>query len=57
MSAVQLMCARLGMVTGRGLAANIRIHYPRWVMYSACFILLVANIFNIGADLAGMSRI
>lgn len=55
MTAVQLMCARLGMVTGRGLAANIRRHYPRWVMWSACGLLLVANIFNIGADLAGMS--
>jgi len=55
MTAVQLMCARLGMVTGRGLAANIRHHYPRWVMWSACALLLVANIFNIGADLAGMS--
>jgi len=55
MSAVQLMCARLGMVTGRGLAANIRQHYPRWVMWGACTLLLIANIFNIGADLAGMS--
>ena len=55
MSAVQLMCARLGMVSGRGLAANIRMRYPKWVMWSACAILLIANIFNIGADLAGMS--
>jgi NRAMP (natural resistance-associated macrophage protein)-like metal ion transporter len=55
MAAVQLMCARLGMVSGRGLAANIRRRYPKWVMWSACAILLVANIFNIGADLAGMS--
>ena len=55
MAAVQLMCARLGMVTGRGLAANIRRRYPKWVMWSACGILLTANIFNIGADLAGMS--
>ncbi|HWD98752.1 MAG TPA: Nramp family divalent metal transporter [Bryobacteraceae bacterium] len=55
MVAVQLMCARLGMVTGRGLAGNIRRRYPRWVMWSACALLLVANIFNIGADLAGMS--
>ncbi len=55
MFAVQLMCARLGMVTGRGLAGNIRRRYPRWVMWSACGILLIANIFNIGADLAGMS--
>lgn len=54
MSAVQLMCARLGMVTGRGLASNIRRRYPRWAMWGSCGILLVANIFNIGADLAGM---
>ncbi len=55
MVAVQLMCARLGMVSGRGLAGNIRRRYPRWVMWTACAMLLVANIFNIGADLAGMS--
>ncbi len=55
MVAVQLMCARLGMVTGRGLAGNIRLRFPKWVMWSSCFILLVANIFNIGADLAGMA--
>ena len=54
MVAVQLMCARLGMVTGRGLAANIGRHFPKWVMWTACGILLVANIFNIGADLSGM---
>jgi NRAMP (natural resistance-associated macrophage protein)-like metal ion transporter len=53
-TAVQLMCARLGMVTGRGLAANIRLRYPKWVMWMACGLLLTANIFNIGADLAGM---
>ncbi len=56
MSAVQLMCARLGMVTGRGLAANIRYRFPKWVMWSACGILLVANIFNIGADIGGMAE-
>src|SRR5271169_7046957 len=42
MVAVQLMCARLGMVTGRGLAAAVRTHFPRWVLWSACAILLVA---------------
>jgi NRAMP (natural resistance-associated macrophage protein)-like metal ion transporter len=56
MVAVQLMCARLGMVTGRGLAANIRIHFPRWVMWAACSLLLLANLFNIGADLSGMAE-
>jgi NRAMP (natural resistance-associated macrophage protein)-like metal ion transporter len=56
MAAVQLMCARLGMVTGRGLAASIRIHYPRWVLWGACSILVVANVINIGADLGGMAE-
>ncbi len=55
MCAVQLMCARLGMVSGRGLAGVIRGRYPRWVLWSACLVLIVANVFNIGADLAGMS--
>jgi NRAMP (natural resistance-associated macrophage protein)-like metal ion transporter len=35
MAAVQLMCARLGMVTGRGLAACVRMYYPRWVLWGA----------------------
>lgn len=56
MAAVQLMCARLGMVTGRGLAAVIRRRYPPWVLWIACVILVVANIFNIGADLGGMAE-
>lgn len=55
MCAVQLMCARLGLVTGRGLAGVIRLRYPKWVLWSACLLLIVANVFNIGADLAGMS--
>ncbi len=54
MSAVQLMCARLGMVSGRGLAGVVRRHYPRWVLVGACCLLIVANVINIGADLAGM---
>jgi NRAMP (natural resistance-associated macrophage protein)-like metal ion transporter len=54
MAAVQLMCARLGMVTGRGLGGVIRKRYPRWVLLAACLLLLVANIFNIAADLGGM---
>jgi NRAMP (natural resistance-associated macrophage protein)-like metal ion transporter len=54
MAAVQLMCARLGMVTGKGLAAVIRSRYSPWVLWPACGILMVANVFNIGADLGGM---
>jgi NRAMP (natural resistance-associated macrophage protein)-like metal ion transporter len=55
MAAVQLMCARLGMVTGRGLAAVIRTRYPPPVLWFACALLIVANVFNIGADLGGMA--
>jgi NRAMP (natural resistance-associated macrophage protein)-like metal ion transporter len=55
MAAVQLMCARLGMVTGCGLASVIRTRYPRWVLWFACALVIVANVFNIGADLGGMA--
>ncbi len=55
MAAIQLMCARLGMVTGCGLASVIRSRYPRWVLWFACALVVVANIFNIGADLGGMA--
>lgn len=55
MSAVQMMCARLGMVTGRGLAGVLRRNYSRWVLWGACALLIVANVFNIGADLSGMA--
>jgi len=56
MAAVQLMCARLGIVTGQGLAAAVRSNYPRWVLWGACSILVVANVINIGADLGGMAE-
>jgi NRAMP (natural resistance-associated macrophage protein)-like metal ion transporter len=56
MSSVQLMCARLGIVTGQGLAAAVRDNYPRWVLWGACSILVVANVINIGADLGGMAE-
>ena len=55
MAAVQLMCARLGIVTGRGLAGVIRVRYPPWVLWLASGLLIVANVFNIGADLGGMA--
>lgn len=56
MTAIQLMCARLGAVTGRGLAASVRIYYPRWVLLGSCSILVIANVINIGADLGGMAE-
>jgi len=56
MVSVQLMCARLGMVTGRGLAGVVRRRYGRPVLWGACGLLAIANIFNIGADLGGMAE-
>jgi NRAMP (natural resistance-associated macrophage protein)-like metal ion transporter len=56
MAAIQLMCARLGMVTGCGLASVIRNRYSRWVLWLACALVVVANVFNIGADLGGMAE-
>ncbi len=56
MVSVQLMCARLGMVTGRGLAGVVRRRYSRGVLWGACGLLVVANTFNIGADLGGMAE-
>jgi NRAMP (natural resistance-associated macrophage protein)-like metal ion transporter len=56
MTAVQLMCARLGMVTGLGLAGVIRKRYSRWVLWGACSLLVVANVINIAADLGGMAE-
>ena len=55
MAGVQLICARIGLVTGRGLAGAVRRHYPRPFLYAACLLLLAANVFNIAADLAGMA--
>ena len=57
MIAVQLMCARIGMVSGRGLAGVIRTYYPRWLLWSTCSVLVVANTVNIGADLAAMAAV
>src|SRR5437868_3743174 len=56
MTAVQLMCARLGLVTGLGLAGVIRRRYSRWVLWGACALLVVANVINIAADLGGMAE-
>ncbi len=55
MAAVQMMCARIGMVTGYGLAKALRSKFPMSVVAIASLALLFANIFNIGADLAGMA--
>ena len=56
MAGVQIMCARLGLVSGQGLAGVLRGRYPKWVLLGACALLAVANTVNIGADLGGMSE-
>jgi NRAMP (natural resistance-associated macrophage protein)-like metal ion transporter len=56
MAAVQLMCARLGLVTGLGLAGVIRRKYSRRVLWGACGLLVIANVINIAADLGGMAE-
>jgi NRAMP (natural resistance-associated macrophage protein)-like metal ion transporter len=55
MSVVQEMCARIGLVTGRGLAANIRMVFSRRMLYVCAMLLFAANAFNIGADLGAMA--
>ncbi len=56
MAFVQEMCARIGLVTGRGLAGNIRLHFPRRVLIFSSVLLFAANAFNIGADLGAMAK-
>ena len=56
MAIVQEMCARIGIVTGRGLAGNIRKHFSRRVLYLCTIMLFAANAFNIGADLGAMAK-
>jgi Mn2+/Fe2+ NRAMP family transporter len=55
MCAIQMISAQVGRVTGKGLAGNMRRHYPAPVMYPLIALLLVANIINIGADLGAMA--
>ncbi|HEY5086689.1 MAG TPA: Nramp family divalent metal transporter [Gemmatimonadaceae bacterium] len=55
MIAVQLMCARVGIVAKSGLATALRDHYSRRLLWFACVLLIVANTLNIAADLGGMA--
>jgi NRAMP (natural resistance-associated macrophage protein)-like metal ion transporter len=56
MAVVQEMCARIGMVTGRGLAGTIRKHFPKPLLIFCTLLLFAANVFNIGADLGAMAK-
>jgi NRAMP (natural resistance-associated macrophage protein)-like metal ion transporter len=57
MAAVQLMCARLGVATGQGLAGAVRRRYSPRVLWGACALLVIANVINVGADLGGMGEV
>src|SRR5215831_2424031 len=56
MIAIQLVSARIGRVTGKGLAANVMRIAPRWLVLSLVFLLVAANTFNIAADIAAMAE-
>lgn len=56
MVVVQEMCARIGIVTGKGLASAIRTYCPPYVLYTATICLLLANTFNIGADISAVGE-
>ncbi|MBE0620009.1 MAG: divalent metal cation transporter [Burkholderiales bacterium] len=55
MIGIQIVSARIGRVTGHGLAANIREHYPPWLLHGVVGLLLVANTINIAVDLGAMA--
>ena len=57
MAAIQSMCARIGRVTGKGLAANIKTTFPPVVLYGVVALLLIANVLNIAADVAAMGEV
>ncbi len=57
MAAIQSMCARIGRVTGKGLAANIKTTFPPFVLQGVVLLLLIANTLNIAADVAAMGEV
>ena len=57
MAAIQSICARIGRVTGKGLAANIKACFPAPVLYGVVALLLIANTLNIAADVAAMGEV
>ena len=56
MNAIQLVSARIGRQSGRGIAANLRMHAPRWFFFFIVSLLLVANTINMAADFAAMGE-
>jgi NRAMP (natural resistance-associated macrophage protein)-like metal ion transporter len=54
MAAIQEISGRIGRITGQGIAANLRAHYPNWLLQGIVGLVLIANTINIGADLGAM---
>jgi Mn2+/Fe2+ NRAMP family transporter len=55
MATVQYICAKVGLVSNRGLAGVLRRHYPRWLLLPVVFLLLAANTINAGVDLGAIA--
>jgi Mn2+/Fe2+ NRAMP family transporter len=52
---MQAICAQIGATTGKGIAQNLRQHYPRPLLQAVVLLLLTANVINLGADLGAMA--
>ena len=57
MSTIQVLCARIGRVTGRGLSANMKVAFPPFVLIALVSLLFMANVLNIAADIAAMGEV
>jgi NRAMP (natural resistance-associated macrophage protein)-like metal ion transporter len=55
MAAIQFICAKIGLVSGMGLAGVLRKHYPRWLVLSAITLLVAANTINAGTDIGAIA--
>src|SRR5260370_1540091 len=55
MAAIQFICAKIGMVSGMGLAGVLRKYYPRWLVYAAISLLVIANTINAGTDIGAIA--
>ncbi|MEI8134132.1 MAG: divalent metal cation transporter [bacterium] len=54
--AIQLVSAQIGRVTGAGIAGNLKKYYPKWIMFALIFLMICANVINIGADISAMGE-
>ena len=52
---IERMAGRIGLISGKGLAGNMKKHYPRWILLSLTFLIVFSTVINIGADISGMA--